>query len=58
MLGLFVCLAGWGARRESIEGSLVGVLTGCGLVGGCFLQDFLTLYWEFSLNLPVPGITA
>lgn len=30
---------------------MVGVMTGWGLVDGCFLQkDFLTLSWEFRLN--------
>ena len=39
--------ARWRARREP----MVGVMTGWGLVDGCFLQkDFLTLSWEFRLN--------
>ena len=41
--------ARWRARREP----MVGVMTGWGLVDGCFLQkDFLTLSWEFHLNFP------
>ena len=42
---------GEGAGGSQLRAPAVGWTTARGLVGGCFLQDFLTLHWEFSLNL-------
>lgn len=42
---------GEGAGGSQLRALTVGWMTACGSVGGCFLQDFLTLYWEFSLHL-------